>query len=428
MPEKANDKEGIIIIQNEDEKKGLIKYVNDVAVDLTGYDREQLQGMTILDLLLPDNWDDERNERKEAQKGGDGPIAHQFWVISKKGKNIPIETDIRITEFEGKKALICRSKDVSEKIEADEQLKNYSQTLEKMVEERTAELKKALLDLQNTQSQLLQSEKMASIGQLAAGVAHEINNPVGFVRSNLGTINEYLQDLMKLLNLYRLLEATLVERDGMSEDGAIGEHLKQIQKVKKDIDIEYILNDYKSVVDESLEGMARVTKIVSDLKDFAHVDKAELEYADLNKGLESTLNIAWNELKYKAEVLKNFGEIPLVKCYPQRLNQVFMNILVNAGQAIEGKGKIEISTSIDKDHVVIKISDTGGGIPPEILPKIFDPFFTTKDVGKGTGLGLNVAYNIIQKHKGTIEVESDVGVGTTFIMRLQIEPELEENQ
>ncbi len=167
--------------------------------------------------------------------------------------------------------------------------------------------------------------------------------------------------------------------------------------------------------------MERVTKIVADLKDFAHIDKAELEHADINRGIESTLNIVWNELKYKAEVIKDLGDIPLVKCYPQQLNQVFTNILINAAHAIEKKGEIRISTTADNGHVEIKISDTGSGIPPDVIPKIFDPFFTTKDVGKGTGLGLNVAYNIIEKHKGTIDVESEVEKGTEFRIRIPVE-------
>lgn len=293
-----------------------------------------------------------------------------------------------------------------------------------MNDDRTVELKKALNDLLNTQSQLMQSEKLASIGQLAAGVAHEINNPVGFVKSNLGTIEEYRIDLTRLLESYEILEAVLNKEEKHNEDKSIQKVLKEIQEVKDDIDIVFIKDDYSKVIEESLEGIDRVAKIVSDLKDFAHVDKAELEYADINKGIESTLNIVWNELKYKAEVTKDLGKLPLVKCHPQRLNQVFTNILVNAAQAIDKKGDIKISTMSDNGHVEIKISDTGSGIPPEVIPKIFDPFFTTKEVGKGTGLGLNMAYNIIEKHKGTICVASEVGKGTTFKISLQVEPDI----
>jgi len=318
------------------------------------------------------------------------------------------------------------ARDITEAKRAEEKLKTYRQDLEKMVEERTAELKKTLTDLQNTQSQLLQSEKMASIGELAAGVAHEINNPVGFVKSNLGTMNEYREDLIKLLDQYEILEATLGEEKEAFKNGSIQKAIENIQSVKDEIDLGFIMDDYSNVINESFEGMARVAKIVADLKDFAHIDKAELEHADLNKGIESTLNIVWNELKYKAQVIKDLGDIPPVKCYPQRLNQVFLNILVNAAQAIEDKGEIRVKTQADNGYVEIRISDTGKGIPPEIIPKIFDPFFTTKDVGKGTGLGLNMAYNIIQKHKGTIDVESEVGKGTTFIIRLQTDPDLDE--
>lgn len=316
--------------------------------------------------------------------------------------------------------------DIDQRKRNELELEKYRENLEQMVEERTAELKKALVDLQNTQFQLIQSEKMASIGQLAAGVAHEINNPVGFVKSNLGTMNEYREDLTSLLDEYRTLETALQQEDGVSGNGAIQKVIENIQKIKDEIDISFILDDYKNVINESLEGMARVAKIVADLKDFAHVDKGELEHTDINNCIESTLNIVWNELKYKAEVIKDLGDIPPIECYPQRLNQVFMNIVVNAAQAIENKGEIRITTRADNEHVEIKISDTGTGIPPDVLPKIFDPFFTTKDVGKGTGLGLNMAYNIIQKHKGTIDVETEAGKGTTFIIHLQIEPDLVE--
>ncbi len=343
-------------------------------------------------------------------------------VVTKDGRERIVEyRNSLVYDSTGPIGVRGSARDITEAKRAEVQLKKYSGNLEKMVEERTAELEKALQDLQNTQSQLLQSEKMASIGQLAAGVAHEINNPVGFVKSNLGTMNEYLEDLMKLVDRYRILGTTLSKEKDIRENETLQRTLDDIKKQEDEIGLSFILDDYKKVIDESFEGMARVAKIVSDLKDFAHVDKAELEHADLNNGIESTLNIVWNELKYKAQVIKDFGNIPLVECYPQRLNQVFMNIMVNAAQAIEDKGEIRITTRAENGYVEIRISDTGKGIPPDELPKIFDPFFTTKEVGKGTGLGLNMAYNIIQKHKGTIDVESEVGKGTTFIIRIPVE-------
>jgi signal transduction histidine kinase len=167
---------------------------------------------------------------------------------------------------------------------------------------------------------------------------------------------------------------------------------------------------------------------VIDLKDFAHPGEQKLQYADINRNLDSTLNVVWNELKYKTKVIKDYGDLPEVRCYPQQINQVFMNLLVNAAQAIEKKGEIKIATRALDGQVEIKIGDTGSGISKEDLSKIFDPFFTTKDVGKGTGLGLNVAYNIIKKHKGSIDVESELGRGATFIIRLQVDLDLESNQ
>ncbi len=418
---------GIVVIQNEGKQKGLFKYVNQGAADLSGYSREELLKMDIREIILPDNREEIWKMYSENIPENKLRTTYQFCGVNKKGEKLPIEICTGVTEFDGKKALVCYVKDITEKIRADEQLKNYSHNLEKMVQERTDELKNALVELQNTQSQLIQSEKLASIGQLAAGVAHEINNPVGFVKSNLGTIAEYREDLIKVIEQYSVLEEALHSEQDNCGTGVIRDTLENIRNVKNEVDLNFVLDDYRNVIEESLEGMERVAKIVADLKDFAHVDKAEFEYADINNGIESTLNIVWNELKYKAEITKDLGNIPLIKCYPQRLNQVFMNILVNAAHAIEKKGEIRIATRADDGRVEIRISDTGCGIPPEVLSKIYDPFFTTKDVGKGTGLGLNVAYNIIEKHQGTIDVETEVGKGTTFIIRLQTAPDIVES-
>jgi len=415
---------GIAVIQNEGGRKGVFKYVNQGVADLSGYTREELLKMTLKDIIHPDSFGEVWKLYTEGPAENNLRSSNKFSGINKEGQKIPIEISTGVTIFDGKNALVCYARDISEMLEAEQQLTNYSQNLEKMIEERTAELKKTLADLQNTQSQLLQSEKMASIGQLAAGVAHEINNPVGFVKSNLGTMNEYREDLGKLLEPYKHLEEALSKGIANCGQETIQGLLEKIREVKEEIDLNYIQDDHQNVIEESLEGMKRVEKIVSDLKDFAHMDKGELEQADINQGLESTLNIVWNELKYKARVIKDLGNIPMVMCYPQRLNQVFMNILINAAQAIEKKGTIKISTRTANGQVEIRISDTGQGIPPEVLPKIFDPFFTTKEVGKGTGLGLNVVYNIIQQHKGMIEVESEVGKGTTFTISLQTEPDI----
>ncbi|MGB8657394.1 MAG: PAS domain S-box protein [Candidatus Zixiibacteriota bacterium] len=288
------------------------------------------------------------------------------------------------------------------------------------LEEEKKRLKEAYEKLNQVQAQLLQSEKLASLGQLSAGVAHELNNPISFVHSNLGTLGEYLQDIKALLNGYAELERAL------PADGSWGKSLEQINALKGQIDFDSMLQDFDKIISESKDGTMRVRNIVQNLKDFSYMDKGEPGLADINQGIESTLNIVWNEIKYKAEVTKEYGPIPKIECFPQQLNQVFMNILVNAAQAIQNHGEIAIRTYQKEENVVVEISDTGAGISEANLKHIFEPFFTTKEVGKGTGLGLSVVYGIVQKHKGKIEVESQVGKGSTFRVILPVKSAGEE--
>jgi len=297
-------------------------------------------------------------------------------------------------------------------------LAKINQTLEEKVTVRTRELAAANITLQHeqndlklllekveqTQSQLLQSEKMASIGQLAAGVAHEINNPIGFVNSNLGTLKTYVDRLL-----------TLVE---LSKDG------KASAADFKAADFDYLRDDIGDLIHESRDGLERVKKIVSNLKDFSHVNEVEWQDADLNAGLDSTLNVVWNEIKYKAEVIKDLGELPPVYCIAAQINQVFMNLLVNAAQAIEQKGTITLRSGVDGETAWVEIADTGNGMSPEVQKRIFEPFFTTKPVGKGTGLGLSMSYDIVRKHGGKISVSSTPGKGSTFQVRLPIHGDL----
>ncbi|RIX49665.1 MAG: PAS domain S-box protein [Rhodocyclales bacterium GT-UBC] len=269
--------------------------------------------------------------------------------------------------------------------------------------------------LEEAHNQLLQSEKMASIGQLAAGVAHELNNPIGFVHSNLGTLESYLIDVMNILDAQdRMLAAP----------GADPDRQASIARLKEEHDFDFVRQDIAQLLSESKDGLSRVRKIVQDLKNFSHVSEQEWQWADLHQGLDSTLNIVWNELKYKCKIVKEYGELPKVYCLISQLNQVFMNLMVNAGHAIEEQGTITLRTAREGDDKVrIEISDTGKGIAPEHLNRIFEPFFTTKPVGKGTGLGLSLAYGIIDKHHGRIDVESTPGVGTTFRILIPINPE-----
>jgi len=266
--------------------------------------------------------------------------------------------------------------------------------------------------LEEANTQLLQSEKMASIGQLAAGIAHELNNPIGFVHSNLGTLDGYIRDLMAIIDAY----AANSEEDCP--------HQREMQLLREEHDFDFIRDDIFKLLSESKDGLTRVRKIVQDLRTFSRVGEQEWQEADLHEGLDSTLNIVWNELKYKCEVIKDYGELPPVYCLISQLNQVFMNLLVNAGHAIAEKGTITIRTRrLDEATVCVEVADTGAGIAPENLNRIFEPFFTTKPVGKGTGLGLSLAYGIVQRHRGKITVDSTPGKGSTFRITLPIHPQ-----
>jgi PAS domain S-box-containing protein len=246
-----------------------------------------------------------------------------------------------------------------------------------------------------SREQLVQADKLAAIGTLAAGVAHEINNPIGFISSNLNTMSKYVQKIQSIL-----AKPTGIANEDREALGAM-------------------LTDFGDAVTESLEGTTRVRNIVADLKSFSRVDRAEKGLTNLNEGINSTLNIVWNELKYTCKVEKDFGDIPDLLCIPNQLNQVFMNILINAGHAVKGdQGLIKVKTWADEQDIYVSFEDNGVGIPPQNLKKIFEPFFTTKDVGKGTGLGLSLAYDIVKKHHGRIDVWSEVGKGTRFTIVL----------
>ncbi|WP_255427973.1 ATP-binding protein [Xanthomonas sp. SS] len=279
------------------------------------------------------------------------------------------------------------------------------QDYEQELQQRHAELRQAYLRLNGAQEKLLQSEKMASIGQLAAGVAHEINNPIGYVHSNLGSLQEYLRSLFTLIEAYeRALRAP--------DPKAL---IPEIDDIRNRFDIDFISRDLPQLMAESREGIERVTRIVRDLKDFSYSGREESwKLVDLHSGLESTINIIWNELKYKVTLDRHYGNLPLVECLPSELNQVYMNLLLNAGQAIGERGTIVVSTGQDGEEVWIEFKDSGAGIPADLLQRIFDPFFTTKPVGSGTGLGLSISYGIINKHHGRIDVTSNVGEGSSF--------------
>jgi signal transduction histidine kinase len=268
------------------------------------------------------------------------------------------------------------------------------------LQQEQAALKAMLQKVQETQNQLLQSEKMASIGQLAAGVAHEINNPIGFVNSNLGSLGRYIDSLMRL--------------------AVLGAATPEGQTIKDEINLDFLRTDVVDLLKESQEGLDRVRKIVANLKDFSHVDQAEWQQADIVAGLESTLNVASHELKYKADIARELTPLPSVRCIPAQINQVFLNLLVNSAQAIRDHGTITLRSGVDGEFVWVEVQDSGCGMDETTKRRMFEPFFTTKPVGTGTGLGMSLTYDIIKKHGGEFVVDSTPGVGTRIRIRLPI--------
>jgi signal transduction histidine kinase len=273
-------------------------------------------------------------------------------------------------------------------------------------------LQAEISERKHLQGQLAQSEKLASIGQLAAGVAHEINNPIGYIFSNFGTLEVYLDKLFEMMAAYE--EA---EPDVSSPDVA-----RRLRDLRERIELAFLKEDIPELMRESKQGIARVRQIVQDLKDFSRVDSAQdFQWANLHRGIDSTLNIVASEIRYKADVVKEYGDIPDIECLPSQLNQVVLNLVMNAAQAMgDARGRIVIRTGTEAGHVWLEVADNGAGIAPDTLTRIFEPFFTTKPIGQGTGLGLSLSYGIVQKHQGLIEVDSVVGQGTTFRVTLPI--------
>jgi len=316
--------------------------------------------------------------------------------------------------------------EVGERRRAEESLVQLNENLELRVAKRTselnqlnrqledshAELEEAYGNLQTQQATILQQDRMACIGQLAASVAHDINNPIGFVAGNLDVLKSY----------WGKVSAFVAVQDEALRSSASPELLTQVAESRRALKVDHVLDEFDAVLDESHEGTERVSTIVLNLKGFSRLDEKEARLTDIHECLESTLNIVLNELRYKADIKKEYGDIPQLLCYPQQLNQVFMNLLINASQAIERWGEITIRTWADRENAFVAISDTGCGIAEENLHKLFEPFFSTKEAGVGTGLGLSIVREIVKKHQGDITVESLSGKGAVFTVRLPLPP------
>lgn len=278
-----------------------------------------------------------------------------------------------------------------------------------VLEDQKEELRSMLENLKHTQSQLVQSEKMASIGQLVAGIAHEINNPVTFISAGVDSLGINLDEVRQVLEMYHRI----------SPDNA-KEKLTEIEKLKEQIDYKEAIREINKLIESIKNGTERTTQIVNGLRTFSRLDEDVLKVANIHEGLDSTLILLRNKYKNRIEISKDYGDIPLLECFPGQLNQVFMNILSNAIDAIKEEGNIIISTTEFQGFIHIHIKDSGIGIPEKFKGKIFDPFFTTKEVGEGTGLGLSISHGIIEKHKGSIKVLSESGKGSEFIIELPV--------
>lgn len=381
---------------------GRILYVNPAAEQELGYSAAELLQMRVADIdpnVPQEKWGTGGEIAQMLTAGGLRNMATQH--RHRDGYLISVEVNSGAFEYGGVQYSMAICRDISERLAAEQALRHEK-------DEQAALIRK----LEDAQNQLLQSEKLAAIGQLAAGVAHEINNPMGFIRSNLATLRGYAENLLDVVKAYQEAEPLLPV--GASVHDRIGQ-------AKRNADLSFLEEDMRNLIAESLDGADRVRRIVQDLRDFSRTGDAEWQQVDLHECIESTVNVAWNEIKYKAELVRNFGELPLVECIPSQLRQVFMNLLVNAAQAIPEQGRITVSTRRCGDMVEIEIADTGHGIPADVLSRVFDPFFTTKPVGKGTGLGLSVSYGVVRSHGGEINVTSQPGLGSTFTVRLPIE-------
>ena len=377
---------------------GNIGFWNPAAEKIFGYRRDEAVGRELHALIVPERYYAAfQNGYRQFVQSGQGAAVGRTVQLSarcKDGREIPVELSLSAIWLRGAWSSVGIIRDISERKRQEAELQANLEHLQRLNEQ-----------LASAQNQLLQSEKMSSIGQLAAGVAHEINNPIGYVSSNLGTLKEYVEELLGIIRAYGQADPLLAGQPEIHQ---------AIESCKQQADLAFLSEDIHVLLRESQEGIVRVRKIVQDLKDFSRIDSMDWAAASLEQGLDSTLNIVANEIRYKADVVKEYAGIPAVECLGSQMNQVFMNLLLNAAQAMETRGTITIRTGATDSQVWIEIADTGKGISAENRKRIFEPFFTTKPVGQGTGLGLSLAYSIVQKHHGTLEVTSEPGRGSCF--------------
>ena len=411
---------GIISI-NENK---VIEYSNPAASKISGFTEDELYGNPIdkiffvpgefynfLELYIKNKFFN--NDIKESNNTASE-------ILIKRKNDDKLFTEITISSYEIFNVvhfviliqdITLRKNAETESLNSKEQLKIQNKNLED-----------ALSSLQKVQDQLIHSEKMASIGQLTAGIAHEINNPLAFVSSNINRFNEYFNDINLMLDKWKLLGKSVYDNNGRNSK------IDELMELEKQIDLEFIRQDFNDLMKYNLNGIERIKNIVQQLRGFSYSEAAINSEENINTILEETLSLVWNEIKFKAEIIKNYGELSPVECNVGELKQVFVNLLINAINAIKDKGQIIIDTFSLKDYVFIRIADNGCGISDENINKIFDPFFTTKPLNKGTGLGLWICMSVVKKHNGVINVTSELGKGSTFEIKLPLKQKKEEKR
>jgi len=382
-----NSNDGIFLVDTD----ANIEDTNQRALEMFGYTKEEMISLRVFDLHPP-------GELELIQQALDklirtGRIRFSVDCRKKNGEVFPAEISASLFEIEGRKIAHGLIRDVTELKRTMAEVRQRAQDLD----EKNIQLQQTLAQLREMQQQLVMQEKMASLGNLVAGIAHEVNNPIGAVNSASNVLSRGID----------IIQNTVASSKAV-------EDIKDNTKFKKALEA---LRENSAVITTAAE---RITTIVRSLRNFARLDEAQFKPADIHEGLDSSLTLLGHELKNKVQVIRDYGDIPLIHCYPNQLNQVFMSLFLNAVQAILDKGMIRIQTSADGRNVYIRVCDDGRGIHPDHLNRIFDPGFTTKGAGVGSGLGLSICYSIVQKHQGTIDVESEVGKGTTFTVKLPI--------
>lgn len=402
--------------------QGIFTVVNNAMCDSLGFTREELIGQdyrkfvddAILEIL--------REAVNRSYRTNEQINLMDVKATRKDGKKIIYEALISLIRNTDDVPIGFRgiSRDVTQRRQMEADLKKNQEELirknseieanRKDIQFALEKLEKTYEELKTSQLKILQQEKMALIGQLASGVAHEVNNPMSFILSNLGTLDKYIQRLVDFIQ-------TQSEAIKSLKDAAA---VKKINKKREELKLDYVIDDVKSLIKESLDGSERVKKIVHELNCFSRMDEGEYKSSDINELIDGAITIVWNELKYKCTLEKDYGKLPLTKCYARQISQIFVNLLINAANSISDKGTIAIKTWHKDDSIWMEVSDTGCGIPQKNLARIFEPFFTTKDVGKGTGLGLSITYEIVQRHKGEITVKSKEGKGSSFTIKIPV--------